>query len=111
MNHLRMNGVPIARGAPARCRCCGAALPERWGALVECGVCRTHNLLDRAVIDQREALLLGETALHQARAAGLIARANEFSASFGQWSLVGAAVGAITAGVLGYALALALASA
>jgi hypothetical protein len=41
----------------------------------------------------------------------VIARANEFSASFGQWSLVGAAVGAITAGVLGYALALALASA
>ena len=56
-------------------------------------------------------MLLGETALHQARAAGVIARANEFSASFGQWSLVGAAVGAITAGVLGYALALALASA
>lgn len=100
--------APLAPGAPARCRCCGAGLPEQWGAMVECGFCRTHNLLDRAVIDQREALLLSETAQHQARAAGVIARANEFSASFGQWSLAGAALGAMAGGVLGYALALAL---
>ncbi|MBK6535408.1 MAG: hypothetical protein IPF99_39540 [Deltaproteobacteria bacterium] len=103
--------APLAPGAPARCRCCGAGLPEQWGAMVECGFCRTHNLLDRAVIDQREALLLSETAQHQARAAGVIARANEFSASFGHWSLVGAAAGAVVGGVLGYALALALAQA
>lgn len=102
---------PLTPGAPARCRCCGAELPAQWGAMVECAFCRTHNLLDRAVIDQREALLLSETALHQSRAAGVIARANEFSASFGRWSLGGAAVGAVAGGVVGYALALALASA
>ncbi len=100
---------PRFEGAPARCRCCGADLPTQWGAMVPCGYCGTHNLVDRALLDQREALLLQETALHQSRAAGVIARANRFSPVFGRWSMFGAALGALSGAALGYALARVLA--
>jgi len=97
--------APLSPGGPARCRCCGADLPAHWGAMVLCGYCNTHNLLDRTLLDRRERLLQAETALHQQRAAGVIARANTFSPTFGRWSMIGAALGAAAGATLGLGLA------
>lgn len=108
---LRRARAPLAPGAPARCRCCGADLPAQWGAFVTCQYCNSANLLDRALLDARESLLVQETAMHQQRAAGVIAQANAFSPTFSRWSLAGAAAGAALGGALGVALAVLLARA
>ncbi len=108
---MRRARAPLIPGAPARCRCCGAELPSQWGAFVTCGFCNTANLLDRALMDERESLLTRETAAYQQRAAGVIAQANAFSPAFTRWSLVGAGVGAGAMGALGALLAALLARA
>lgn len=106
---MRRARPPLVPGAPARCRCCGAALPAQWGAFVTCAHCNTANLLDRALIEEREALLLRETSEHQQRAAGVIAKANSFSSAFSRWSLIGAGGGAVVLGTLGALVAALLA--
>lgn len=100
--------APLVPGGPARCRCCGADLPARWGAFVPCTFCGTQNLTDRALLERRESLLVAETSLHQRRAAGVIARANTASQSFTRWSVAGAVVGAASMGLVGVAIAFAL---
>ncbi len=96
---------PTAPDGAARCRCCGGELPARWGAFVECAFCRTPNMLDRALLARRDALLRDETLQHQQRAAGVIARANQFTPNFGRYSLIGAAAGGVLFGALGVAFA------
>lgn len=105
---MRRARAPIAPGAPARCRCCGADLPSLPGAFTRCGFCNTHNLLDRALMDERESLLQQETAGYQQRAAGVLARANAFSPTFTRWSLIGAGLGAATMAVVGALVAVIL---
>lgn len=105
---MRRARAPLTVGAPARCRCCGAALPSVLGAFVRCGFCSTQNLIDRALMDQRESLLQAETAGYQQRAAGVIAQANAFSPAFTNWSLAGAALGAVAMAALGGLTAVAL---
>lgn len=116
LRQYRAAVTPVRRARPprtphgaARCRCCGADLPGQWGAFVVCAYCNTHNLLDRSLLAARESLLVEETRVQQARAAGVIARANALTPTFGRWSMVGAALGAGLGAALGYALASALA--
>jgi len=96
---------PLTPGSPARCRCCGAALPGAWGGVSTCGYCRTENLLDPKLVHEREAGLSDETAELHGRAARSMAAMKAFAPKFTLYWTVGAGVGGATLALLGMIVA------
>ncbi|MEZ4362134.1 MAG: hypothetical protein R3B48_18240 [Kofleriaceae bacterium] len=60
--------LPRAPGAPARCRACGADLPDRREPFLLCAYCGTRSLVTPELQANRELLLERERAFYTARA-------------------------------------------
>jgi hypothetical protein len=70
---------PRAEGRTARCRACGADLPQLEAPVVYCRYCSTGNVLSEELHRERSRLLAEERALYQQRAQGVYARATNVS--------------------------------
>lgn len=51
---------PRTRTGRARCRCCGAELPDSRDPLIRCRHCRTHSLVTPALQAEQSAALVAE---------------------------------------------------
>lgn len=74
-HHLRHVIAPrpaLYRGAPLRCRVCGANLPMHRAERVACSFCATENLLTAAVTVDARRQLDAEIAGYRARASGVV---------------------------------------
>lgn len=64
---------PAGPDGPARCRCCGASLPEEHGPLIRCRHCHTHSLVTPEHQRRTTAALAAEDAA-RSRQRGVMAR-------------------------------------
>lgn len=108
LESFRRAKPPLVPGSPARCRCCGAALPGVWGGVATCAYCATTSLLDPNVVNEREAVLADETTELRERAARSSAAMQAFVPRFTNYWAVGAGVGGASLALLGLVVALVL---
>jgi len=64
---------PRQEGEPARCRTCGALLPDERGPLIRCSYCDTHNLVTADLQKNRASLLREEESAYRKKASGAVA--------------------------------------
>lgn len=81
-----------APGLPARCRACGADLPDGRGPFLVCAFCGTHSLVTPEIQAHSAAALEAEQRLHRDRANRVIATTSRTAVHMTRTMVVGVVV-------------------